>query len=44
MKLFFSQLAYFFNQSRERNVQILLKFVGLLAALIGPVLGLCSTS
>ncbi len=34
MKLFFSQLAYFFNQSRERNVEILLKFLGLLVAMI----------
>lgn len=34
MKLFFSQLAYFFNQSRERNIQILLKFLGLLAAMV----------
>jgi Trk K+ transport system NAD-binding subunit len=34
MKLFFSQLAFFFNQSRERNIRILLKFLGLLAALV----------
>ncbi|MGD9361952.1 MAG: potassium channel family protein, partial [Desulfobacterales bacterium] len=34
MKLIFSQLAYFFNQSRERNIQVLLKFIGILAAMI----------
>jgi len=34
MKLLFSQLAVFFNQSQERNVQILLKFLGLLVAMV----------
>ena len=34
MKLIFSQLAYFFNQSRERNIQVLLKFMGILAAMV----------
>jgi Trk K+ transport system NAD-binding subunit len=34
MKLIFSQLAYFFNQSRERNIQVLLKFIGILAAMV----------
>ncbi len=34
MKLFFSQLAFFFNQSRERNIRILLKFLGLLVAMV----------
>ena len=34
MKLFFSQLAFFFNRSRERNIRTLLKFLGLLGALV----------
>jgi len=34
MKFLFSQLGYFFNQSRERNIRILLKFLGLLAAMV----------
>ena len=34
MKLFISQLIYFLSRSRERNIRILLKFLGLLAALI----------
>jgi len=34
MKLLFSQLTYFFNQSRERNIRALLKFLGLLTALV----------
>jgi len=35
MKLFFSQLAYFFNSSRERNIQILIKFLALLVLMVG---------
>jgi hypothetical protein len=27
VKLFFSQPAYFFNRSRERNIRTLLKFL-----------------
>ena len=34
MKLIFSQLAYLFNQSRERNIQVLLKFMGILAVMV----------
>ncbi len=34
MKLIFSQLAYFFNQSRERNIRVLLKFMAILAAMV----------
>jgi len=34
MKLLFSQLAYFFNKSRERNIKTLYKFLALLLILI----------
>lgn len=34
MKLFFSQLAYFFSRSRERNIKTLLKFLAILAGMI----------
>lgn len=35
MKLLFSQLAFFFNTSRERNIKILIKFLSLLLLMIG---------
>jgi Trk K+ transport system NAD-binding subunit len=35
MKFFFSQLAYFFNSSRERNIKTLIKFLSLLLLMIG---------
>jgi Trk K+ transport system NAD-binding subunit len=34
MKLFFSQLAYFFNSSRERNMRTLIKFMALLVVMV----------
>jgi len=34
MKFLFSQLGYFFNMSRERNTRILIKFFGLLVAMV----------
>lgn len=35
MKLFFSQLAYFFNRSREQNITVLFKFFIILVLMIG---------
>jgi Trk K+ transport system NAD-binding subunit len=34
MKLFFSQLAYFFSSSRERNIKTLMKFFMVLAGMV----------
>lgn len=34
MKFFFSQLAYFFNSSRERNIKTLIKFLSILLLMI----------
>jgi Trk K+ transport system NAD-binding subunit len=34
MKLLFGQLTYFFNQSRERNLGVLVKFLGILTVLV----------